>query len=653
MKKKYTNKNKRVVNTFADGGAIASGIGGATAMLTAGIDAGMKNAEIKDTSAEETQMKSLENTQFGGGSMDDLASQFNTMALGRTNYTKDELRGLSGGQMALNTINGVLEGAAGGASTGNPYAAIAGAAVGLAGGIGGIIAGGVKAERKADELNAKATEANRLYMNNFSNSVSNLHNTMFNKALLNIAAKGGPIFTHGGVFDNDIIHINNGSTHELNPQEGVQIGVDNQGIPNLVEEGEVIWKDYVFSNRMKVPDSVKKKLGLKGKRELTYADAAKKFEDKERPNDPITKDTTDKSLSMLASVQEQQRQMEYMQQQMQQQQLQQQSDMMNTEYPYMYAKGGRLGNLYSGIGNKPNLLEGFSDISNAQNTLLTAAKNRVKQDFTSKPALAPLKQYPKEEGYKFGDFTRGIVRYMPVLGSGLQAFSDAIGLTNKPDYSAADMMLNSTKNLKQASYEPLGDYLTFKPLDRNYYNNQLLAQSNATRGTIQNQAINSAAAMAGLANADYNSQLGFADTARKSEEFNRSQEQAIGEFNRGTNQYNSQAAQQASIANMKNNELMMKGIFGSAEARQKEDLASSNTISANRNAFREDFAGMANDLYNRDQADMLIKSGTYGTLSQKPSHWTDKEWEEYLKNLSNKSAKGGKLNKKRRGGLTY
>ena len=42
MKKKYNNKTKKTINTFADGGAIASGIGGATAMLTAGINAGMK-----------------------------------------------------------------------------------------------------------------------------------------------------------------------------------------------------------------------------------------------------------------------------------------------------------------------------------------------------------------------------------------------------------------------------------------------------------------------------------------------------------------------------------------------------------------------------------------------------------------------------------
>ena len=635
MKKKYNNKTKRTINTFADGGAIASGIGGATAMLTAGINAGMKNAETKDTSADEAQMTALENTQFGSNSMNDLASQFNTMALGRTNYTGDELRGLSGGQMALNTINGVLEGAAGGASTGNPYAAIAGAAMGLAGGIGGIIAGGVKAERKANELNAKATEANRLYMNNFSNSVSNLHNTMFNKALLNIAAKGGPIFTHGGVFDDNITHINNGGTHELNPQEGVQIGVDNQGVPNLVEEDEVIWNDYVFSNRMKVPNNVKRKLGLKGKRDLSYSDVATKLEDKERPNDPISKATTDTMLSRLAQSQEEQRIIE---QQLEEQQL-------NNMYSKLYAKGGRLGNLFDGLGNRPNLLEGFTDTSNAKKVLMDATSARVKAD------LAPLMQMqPQEEGYKFGDITKGLARYTPVIGSGIQALSDAFGLTNKPDYSTAKEIQNIARNFRQADYEPLGDYLTFKPLDRNYYNNQLLAQSNATRDIIQNQAINSAAAMSGLLNADYNSQLGLAEMAKKSEEYNRGQEQAIAQFNRGTNQANAEAAQKASIANMQNNELLAQTAMQAAKVKQAEDLASSQAISNNLSNFYTNLGKMGEDLSARDQADMLIKSGAYGTLSQKPSHWSKKEWEDYQNGLK---AKGGKINRKRRGGLTY
>mgnify|MGYP003412973143 CR=1 FL=1 len=55
------------------------------------------------------------------------------------------------------------------------------------------------------------------------------------------------------------------------------MGVDNQGIPNLVEEGEVVFNDYVFSNRLNVPKAVREKYKLRGNKELTFADAAKQM----------------------------------------------------------------------------------------------------------------------------------------------------------------------------------------------------------------------------------------------------------------------------------------------------------------------------------------------------------------------------------------
>ena len=138
--------------------------------------------------------------------------------------------------------------------------------------------------------------------------------------------------------------------------------------------------------------------------------------------------------------------------------------------------------------------------------------------------------------------------------------------------------------------------------------------------------------------------------ARKSEEYNRGQEQAVAQFNRGTNQANAEAAQKASIANMQNNELLAQTAMQAAKVKQAEDLASSQAISNNLSNFYTNLGKMGEDLYARDQADMLIKSGAYGTLSQKPSHWSKKEWEDYQNGLK---AKGGKINRKRRGGLTY
>lgn len=122
-------------------------------------------------------------------------------------------------------------------------------------------------------------------------------------------AFGGDLLTHGAEWDNGVTVIGNGDTHENNPYEGVQMGVDNQGIPNLVEEGEVVFNDYVFSNRLMVPNAVREKYKLRGNKELTFADAAKKLqkESEERPNDPISTNGLNVFMNDLRNSQEEQR----------------------------------------------------------------------------------------------------------------------------------------------------------------------------------------------------------------------------------------------------------------------------------------------------------------------------------------------------------
>ena len=118
---------------------------------------------------------------------------------------------------------------------------------------------------------------------------------------------GGDLTTHGANFDTGITLIGNGGTHEENPYEGVPMGVDQEGTPNLVEEGEVIFNDYVFSNRLKVPKAMRNKYKfLRGKKDLTFADAALQLakESEERPNDPISQNGLEFLMADLANSQE-------------------------------------------------------------------------------------------------------------------------------------------------------------------------------------------------------------------------------------------------------------------------------------------------------------------------------------------------------------
>ena len=122
----------------------------------------------------------------------------------------------------------------------------------------------------------------------------------------NQKAFGGDLQSHGATWDNGFTYIGNGGSHEANPHEGVQIGVDPQGVPNLVEEGEVLWNDFVFSKRINMPDKDRKLFKLGGNKPLSYADAAIRLskESEERPNDPLSQASLNKMLTLLSESQE-------------------------------------------------------------------------------------------------------------------------------------------------------------------------------------------------------------------------------------------------------------------------------------------------------------------------------------------------------------
>ena len=122
----------------------------------------------------------------------------------------------------------------------------------------------------------------------------------------NALAFGGPIFKTD--YDMGLSFINTGGTHESNPYGGVTVGIAPDGLPNQVEEDEVIFNDYVFSNRLKVPKAIRNKYRLRKVKDLSFADALKQYIRKngieERNNDPIANRGLDAFASELAMEQE-------------------------------------------------------------------------------------------------------------------------------------------------------------------------------------------------------------------------------------------------------------------------------------------------------------------------------------------------------------
>ena len=123
-------------------------------------------------------------------------------------------------------------------------------------------------------------------------------------AALNSFDKGGRLFSTD--FDLGLSFINNGDTHEKNPYGGVPMGMAPDGTPNVVEEGEILFKDYVFSNRLKVPKAVRNKYKLR--KPESFADAMAEYIKKngidDRENDPIAQRGLMAFASDLALAQE-------------------------------------------------------------------------------------------------------------------------------------------------------------------------------------------------------------------------------------------------------------------------------------------------------------------------------------------------------------
>lgn len=561
---------------------------------------------------------------------------------------------------------------------------------------------------------------------------------------------GGDLNTNGGDFSNGLIMIGNGGTHEENPMEGVQMGVDGQGTPNLVEEGEVIFNDYVFSNRMKVPKAIRSKYKLREKKGITFADAAKRIskESEERPNDPISQNGLKAMLGELATVQEDERLKKQMRNPEFRQQVMNQLSMQGQQ---QYAQGGLLGRKYAGLGAYPNTLEspdqeypyafygnngknkatnpkivgGWANFTDNNGNMLynpetgiyspdylgsdfqywlrsnygklskdwwnsSNAPDYFKAGNKSAPTIdqmigtifSPGLMYDKQygEAHDFGRYAynqyrksfnltppeleiKGLelpkppessqtsessntyptwMRYAPIAAAGVGVFTDALGWTNKPDYSNADAILDATANggkYTPVSFNPLGNYLTYQPFDRNYYINKLNAQAGATRRAIMNQSAgNRSTALAGILAADYNAQGKLGDLARQAEEYNLAQKEKVATFNRGTDQFNSEMglkaamANQSALANLR--DYRLKGTMAAAEMREKARMLADANRSANLTNFVQGLGDIGSENIGWNQLQWAIDHGVFGPMQDTPSKGYEK---------SRKKKNGGKL----------
>ena len=408
---------------------------------------------------------------------------------------------------------------------------------------------------------------------------------------LNKKAFGGNLITNGAEWDNGLTIIGNGGTHEENPMEGVQIGIDPQGVPNLVEEGEVIFNDYVFSNRMKVPKAIRQKYKLRDN--ITFAEAAKKLskESEDRPNDPISKRGLESFMSALANGQEEVR-------------IKNEDRRMNR-----YAKGGKLGKRYEGDGPDDNYMDFGTLASPISYEQLERMINlgidgsAIPLTGTSEEIDNAITRAAIEKGATTDNKSNmSYLRYAPALMSGISAFTD---LFSKPNYSAADRIASVDIQPALVSADHIGQYLSYRPLDRMFYINQLNKNTAAGRRAIQNTSGgNRAAAMAGILAADYNYGENLGQLARQAEEYNQAQKEKVAGFNRQTDMFNSQQSMQAQSVNAQSRNDATKMRLAQAEEVAKLRSAAKNAYdtrrSNNLNNFINNLGNIGWEEYQRE-----------------------------------------------------
>lgn len=566
---------------------------------------------------------------------------------------------------------------------------------------------------------------------------------------------GGHLNTNGSDFMTGLTYIDNGDTHENNPYEGVPMGADSEGTPNLVEQGEVIFNDYVYSNRLQVPKAVRKKYKLRDN--MTFADAVKYLTKsyEERPNDSISRDTAMEVLADLANVQEVERaNKEYnsdknisayggkinrfddggdtkdtketdfnwnnlgetpLWNNLLEQPNQSSPTIFNNTWmptainPYkgvpnyygydkpfwMNNKGEYnkeyidfINNVYNVDMFKKHLKDQFNFYDNAteeqkkspryaaiqnfidtspewyenRNTIddwaisdnlfntakkLAVDKNtgimhvgdmfaqykRGKANSLMPNGLFPnnlndriktpdlIKNAGKEEPPLYLGRSNEALRYAPAIGLGAAIISDALGITNNPEYeNAARIEAASRADYKPVGFERLGNYLKYKPFDTDYLLNRMDADAAASRRAIANQSAgNTGAAIAGILASDYNTigRLGEAKIAADKENFARRAQ--VEEFNRATNQYNSQGALQADIAN--------QGAYANAIGRRLTGLTTAaqmrqgikDAAEANRAVNISEFLSALGDIGYENKSMNIIRrlaeSGALGGLS--------------------------------------
>lgn len=424
-------------------------------------------------------------------------------------------------------------------------------------------------------------------------------------------AAGGELNTQGGNFSNGLLQINEGGSHEENPLEGVPMGADREGTPNVVEEGETIYDDYVFSKRLEVPEDFAKKYKL-GKN-VTFAEASKKLakESEERPNDPISKRGLRVVMEELKQLQDQTKEEKHAK-----------------EVQEMYEKLQA-----SGISPEELAQQGVMEQQAADQQAMeqqAAEQQMMDQQMQEQMAQEQMAQEAQENpnyaafGGKVNRFDENSNLELPtgtrkagIYGNAAMVASDLLGLTNKPEYKEVNAIANAaSKGYQPVKFNPIGNYITYKPFDSNRILNKSLADRAAGRRAVLNNAGQSRGlALAGLTAADSAYTKSVNEMFNAMNQLNQVNKLEAAKYNQQTNQFNSQGLYNAAEANQKAYEAManryLQGIGMAMTQRYKERQDTDAAKGQNLTNLIASLQNYGTENFNFNQFLEQLKNGTF------------------------------------------
>ncbi len=627
--KKYKKRNKSILNTYDFGGVIdkvTSGLSGASTLMNNTFD--FLNSGKEEYKYDLDNYRNLMSQSGSVKSLDDLSDIYTSIQ----NPNKDIL--VDGKEQGKHIASQTLTGITTGMSVGGPWGALIGGIVGAGSGIVSSVIGKNKANdrylesKKMEELTKKSVIDNMKGIQ-YQNSL---------QAASNYSKFGGPLHTKGGIFDTGLSFIDEGYTHEDNMYGGVPMGVDPEGNPNLVEEGEVVLNNngqkYVFSNSVYATEDILAQFGLPKKyANASYAYIADKAtkEEMETPNDPISKRSLDDKMMRIIYAQEMTK-------------LKQNKNKNKKQLSNVFAKGGSPDN----IDEMPYTTEiqALSDeATKIANSYFTKGKPKmpeVTDDFSDVFVPAdPVREdpvYNRAEERAYNQWKNDIdgeslARYASLINTGLGLFEN-----RKPDMTGADMISRERAKEIPIGYSPLTHYMTPKPFDRAFYLNKMYGNAAGSRSSIRNSAGNRAQALGTLVASDYNTLGAVGDLNRQAEEYNYNNYKDVLDFNRATDIQNLNTAVQANSQRLQQRGLNADLAVKEAALRDAAIAAVGQARSNNRNAFAEDLSNIGRENF---IFDMINKNP--GLIYQ-----LDKDGSTILKNASTKKCGGKMLTKKRR-----